>query len=101
RHTDASCIMAFEAITHVAKVRFVRHTHAMSTHATADQPLEQRLPFPCGSTCPLNSCLFRMCFLGILGQTCLVLQELFPTYVGRIHVLLKRHPLLHRLAHHS
>jgi len=60
RHADGSCIMAFEAITQVAQVRFVRHTHPMSTHATADQPLEQRFPFPCGSTCPGNRCLLRM-----------------------------------------
>src|SRR5258708_34662744 len=93
--------MAFQAITQVAQVRFVRDTHPISTHATADQPLEQCFPFPCGSTCSLNCCLLRMCFLGILGQTCLVTQELFPTNVGRIHPLLKRHPLLHRLAQHS
>src|SRR5258708_9786584 len=73
----------------------------MSTHATADQPLEQCFPFPCGSTRPSNCCLLRMCFLGILGQTCLVTQELFPANVGRIHALLKSHPLFHRLAHHS
>src|SRR5712692_6439065 len=101
RHADGSCIMAFEAITQVAKVRFVRDTHPMSTHATTDQSLEQRFPFPCGSTRPLNSCLLRMCFLCILGQTCLVTQELFPTHVGWIHALLKSHPLFHRLAHHS
>src|SRR5260221_454884 len=92
RHTDGSCIMAFQAITQVAKVRFVCHTHPMSTHATADQPLEQCFPFPCGSTRPSNCCLLRMCFLGILGQTCLVTQELFPANVGRIHALLKSHP---------
>src|SRR5260221_2218468 len=85
RHADGSCIMAFQAITQVAQVRFVRDTHPMSTHATTDQSLEQRFPFPCGSTRPGNSCLFRMCFLCILGQTCLVLHEVFPTYVGRIH----------------
>src|SRR5258708_35806534 len=73
----------------------------MSTHATADQPLEQCFPFPCGSTRPSNCCLLRMCFLGILGQTCLVTQELFPANVGRIHALLKSHPLFHRLAHPS
>src|SRR5260370_41628802 len=36
----------------------------------------------------------------ILGQTCLVTQELFPANVGRIHALLKSHPLFHRLPHH-
>ena len=70
--------MAFEAITQVAEVRFVRDTHAMSTHATADQSLEQRFPFPCGSTRPLNSCLLRMCFLRILGQTRLIAAEIVP-----------------------
>src|SRR5947209_20139624 len=67
RHTDGSCIMAIEAITQVAQVRFVRDTHPMSTHATTDQSLEQRCPFPCGSTRPLNSSLLRMACLGIHG----------------------------------
>ena len=101
RHTDGSCIMAFQAITQVAQVRFVRDTHPMSTPATAHQPLQQCFPFPCGSTRSLNGCLLGMCLLRILGQTCLVPQELFPTNVGRIHPLLKRHPFFHRLAHHS
>src|SRR6266516_2549588 len=101
RHADGPCIMAFEAITQVAKVQFVCDPQPMSAHATADQPLEQGFPVPCGSTCAGNRCLLRLCFLGILSQTCLVLQELFPTNVGRIHPLLKRHPLFHRLAYHS
>src|SRR5262245_4099503 len=60
RHTHGSCIMALEAITLVAHMRFVGNTHAMPTHATAHQPLQERLPFSWGSTCSLHRSLFRV-----------------------------------------
>src|SRR2546423_8736106 len=73
----------------------------MSTHATAHQSMQERFPFSCGSTGAGNCCLPDMGFLGILSQTCLVVQELFPTNVSRIGFELQHYPFFHWLAHYS
>src|SRR5690242_19016740 len=71
RHALGSVVMALEAITQVAHVRFVRDPHAVPTHATTHEPLQHCLPLPYGSTRSLHGSLLRMGFLGVFGETCL------------------------------
>src|SRR5689334_692774 len=74
RHADRSCVVTLQAITEIADTGLVGDPHVVSAGPTADEPLQERFSFSRGPTRSAYGSLFRMSFLRIFGQPCLIME---------------------------